>query len=30
MAEFMQIICESPKLKQSEVADQLGYTSSTL
>ena len=30
MAKFMQIKFENPKLKQSEKADQLGYSSSTL
>ena len=30
MAKFMQIIFKNPKLKQSEIADQLGYSSSTL
>ena len=30
MAKFMQIIFENPKLKQSEVAHQLGYSSITL
>ena len=30
MAKFMQIKFESPKLKQSEMADQLGYSSGTL
>ena len=30
MAKFLQIKFENPKLKQSETADQLGYSSSTL
>ena len=30
MAKFMQIKFENPKLKQSEIADQLGYSRSTL
>ena len=30
MAKFMQIKFENPKLKQSEIANQLGYSSSTL
>ena len=30
MAKFMQIIFESPKLKQTEIADQLSYSSSIL
>ena len=30
MADFMRIKCENPKLKQSEIADRLGYSSSTL
>ena len=30
MAKFMQITFEKPKLKQFEIADQLGYSSSTL
>ena len=30
MAKFMQIKFENSKLKQSEIAEQLGYTSSTL
>ena len=30
MAKFMQIKFENPKLKQSEIADQLGCSSSTL
>ena len=30
MAKFKQIKFESPKLKQSEIADQLSYSSSTL
>ena len=30
MAKFMQIKFENPKLKQSEIADQLNYSSSTL
>ena len=29
IAKFVQIKFESPKLKQSEIADQLGYPSST-
>ena len=29
MADFMRINYESPKLKQSEMANQLGYSSST-
>ena len=29
-ADFMRIKYENPKLKQSEIADQLGYSSSTL
>ena len=30
MDKFMQTKFENPKLKQSEIADQLGYSSSTL
>ena len=30
MAKFMQNKFENPKMKQSEIADQLGYSSSTL
>ena len=30
MADFMQIKYENPKLKQSELANQLSYSSSTL
>ena len=30
MAEFRQIKFENPKMKQSELADQLSYSSSTL
>ena len=30
MAVFMRIKYENPKLKQSEIANQLGYSSSTL
>ena len=30
MAKFMQIKFENPKLKQSKIADQLGYSSGTL
>ena len=30
MAKFMQIRFQNPKLRQSEIADQLGYSSSTL
>ena len=30
MARFMEIISINPKLKQSEIADELGYSSSTL
>ena len=30
MCDFMQIKYENPKLKQSEIANQLGYSSSTL
>ena len=30
MADFMRIKYENPKLKQSELANQLGYSSSTL
>ena len=30
MARFMQVIFGSPNLKQSEIADQLSYSSSTL
>ena len=30
MAKFVQINFENPKLKQSEIADPLGYSSSTL
>ena len=30
MAKFMQISIENPKLKQSEIADQLGYSFSLL
>ena len=30
MAKVMQIEFEKPKLKQSEIADQLGYSNSTL
>ena len=29
-ADFMRIEYENPKLKQSEIADQLGYSTSTL
>ena len=30
MAKIIQIKVENPKIKQSETADQLGYSSSTL
>ena len=30
MADFMRIFYENPKLKQSEIANPLGYYSSTL
>ena len=30
MADFMRIKYRTPKLKQSEIANQLGYSSSTL
>ena len=30
IAKFMQIKFENPKLKKSEIADQLNYSSSTL
>ena len=30
MADFMRMKYENPKLKQSEIANQLGYSSSTL
>ena len=30
MADFMRMIYENPKLKQSEIANRLGYSSSTL
>ena len=30
MADFMRIKNENPKLKQSEIANQLGYSTSTL
>ena len=30
MADFMRIKFETPKMKQSEIANQLGYSSSTL
>ena len=30
MADFMRIKCENPKLKQSERANQLGYSANTL
>ena len=30
MADFMRMKYEKPKLKQSEIANQLGYSSSTL
>ena len=30
MADFMRIKYKNPRLKQSEVADRLGYPSSTL
>ena len=30
MADFMRVIYEKPKMKQSEIANQLGYSSSTL
>ena len=30
MTDFMQIKNENPKLKQSEIANQFGYSSSTL
>ena len=30
MADFMRIKSENPKMKQSETANQLGYSSSTL
>ena len=30
MADFMQIKYQNPKMKQSEIANQLGYSSSTL
>ena len=30
MADFMRMKYENPKLKQSEIANQLGYSTSTL
>ena len=30
MADFMKVKCENPKLKQSEIANHLGYSTSTL
>ena len=30
MADFMRMKFENPKLKQSEIANRLGYSSSTL
>ena len=30
MADFMRMQYENPRLKQSEIADRLGYSSSTL
>ena len=30
MADFMRVKCENPKMKQSEIANQLGLSSSTL
>ena len=30
MADFMRLKYENPKLKQSEIANQLGYSTSTL
>ena len=30
MADFLRVKYENPKLKQSEVANRLGYSSSTL
>ena len=30
MADFMRVKDENPKMKQSEIANQLGYSTSTL
>ena len=30
MADFMKVKCENPRMKQSEIANQLGMSSSTL
>ena len=30
MADFMRVKNENPKMKQSEIASQLGYSTSTL